>query len=69
MKKTYIAPAFSSVLPYLKNGIAADADNINIGSGQGGSGKIGGGNGENGEFNPDAKERYDVDKVEFGSLW
>ena len=69
MKKTYLAPAFSSVLPYLKNGIAADADNINIGSGQGASGVIGTGTGENGEFNPDVKERYDVDMVEYGSLW
>lgn len=47
---------------YLINGVAQE---INVGSGRGGSGKID----DKDEYEIDAKERYDVDKVEFGSLW
>lgn len=68
MKKVYLAPAFCQVLPYIKNGIAADAEGIGIGSGQGGDNDTPDPS-PSGGYNPLGKERYDVDKVEYGNLW
>ena len=64
MKKTYLAPMTFDQSVYLINGVAQQ---INLGSGRGASGKIDPPSGE--YYEGGAKERYDVDKVEFGSLW
>ena len=66
MKKTYLAPMTFDQSVYLINGIAADPT-INLGSGRGASGKIDQPSGE--YYEGGAKERYDVDKVEYGNLW
>ncbi len=63
MKKVYLAPMIYDQSVYLINGVA----DISTGSGQGDSGSPNPSPGDG--YETLSKERYDVDKIEYGNLW
>jgi len=63
MKKVYLAPMIYDQSVYLINGVA----DISTGSGQGDSGSPN--PSPNDGYETLSKERYDVDKIEYGNLW
>jgi len=64
MKRKYVSPEMTNCSPFLFDSIAANE--INLGSGTGGDGKID--NPGTGGYEGGAKERYD-DGVVYGNIW